>query len=270
MDPKYALLCVDLFSSKVYVYHMKNKSNLARKMELFYKEIEPKREETDEKVRLQTDLEFQQNEIKKLNEKYNVDTFSTKVRGGKAFAAEQKIREFKKLLFKSRKLHKATKTGRVDPRKLIRNAVQNMNKTNSQKYGLPPEGIEEKSLTDEKFREIYDFHRMVRVSKDADRYERGDIRYDNKSHKELCSPLAVGEKVLTLAERLRQKDAPGNLYKSTTENMSFFNREQTFVVRKVVPRDDSHDYWISKTEKGEIIDKRFLRQELFVLNNQFE
>ena len=28
--------------------------------------------------------------------------FSTKVRGGKAFAAEQKIREFKKILFESK------------------------------------------------------------------------------------------------------------------------------------------------------------------------
>ena len=77
-------------------------------------------------MRLQTDLEFLQNEIKKLNKKYNVDMFSTKLCGGKAFAAEQKIREFRKLLFKSKRLHKAPKTGRLDPRKLIRNAVQNM------------------------------------------------------------------------------------------------------------------------------------------------
>ena len=60
-------------------------------------------------MRLQTDLEFLQNEIKKLNKKYNVDMFSTKLRGGKAFAAEQKIREFKKLLFKSKRLHKRPK-----------------------------------------------------------------------------------------------------------------------------------------------------------------
>ena len=72
---------------------------------------------------LQTDLEFLQNEIKKLNKKYSLDMFSTKLRGGKAFATEQKIREFKKLLFKSKPLHKATKTGRLDLRKLIRNAV---------------------------------------------------------------------------------------------------------------------------------------------------
>ena len=164
---------------------MKNKSNLARKIGLFYKEIQPKREETDEKVRLQTNLEFQQNEIKKLNKKYNVEMFSTKVRVGKAFTAAQKIREFKKLLFKSKKLHKATKTERVDPRKLIRNVVQNMNKTNSQKCGLPPKEIEEKSFADKKFGEIYNFHRMVRVSKDADRYEQGDIRYHDKSLKKL-------------------------------------------------------------------------------------
>ena len=31
-----------------------------------------------------------------MNKKYNVDMFSTVVRGGKAFAAEQKLRELKK------------------------------------------------------------------------------------------------------------------------------------------------------------------------------
>ena len=221
-------------------------------------------------MRLQTDLEFQQIEIKRLNDKYNVDMFSTKGRGEKAFAAEQKIREFKKLLFKSKKHHKATKTSRVDLRKLIRNAVQNMNNTNSQKYGLPPEKIEEKSLESKKFREVYDFQRMVRVSKDADRYERADIAADKKARRKLRCPLMVGKKVLALAERLKKKDAPGNLYKSTTENMSFFNREQIFILRKVVPWDDSLDYWISKTEDSEIIDKWFLRQELFALKNQFE
>ena len=57
-------------------------------------------------MRLQTDLEFQQNEIKKLNKKYNVEIFSTRLGGGKAFAAEQNIRECKKLLLKSKTLEK--------------------------------------------------------------------------------------------------------------------------------------------------------------------
>ena len=44
-------------------------------------------------MRLQTDLE---KKIFPLKKKYNVDMFSTTVRGGKAFAAEQKLRELKK------------------------------------------------------------------------------------------------------------------------------------------------------------------------------
>ena len=79
---------------------MRKKSNLSQKLELFHKEVQPKRAK-DERMRLQTDQEFQQNEIKKLNLKYDVDIFSSRIRSGKAFAAEQKIREFKKILFKS-------------------------------------------------------------------------------------------------------------------------------------------------------------------------
>ena len=91
VDPKYCLLLVDLFTSKIYVYPMKNRSLLAKKLRLLHEDIKRKR---TGKMRLQTDLEFKQNEIKKLNDQFNVDMFHTKIRGGKAFAAEQKIREF--------------------------------------------------------------------------------------------------------------------------------------------------------------------------------
>ena len=149
-----------------------------------------------------------------------------------------------------------------------------MNKTNSQKYGLPPETIEQKTLSDNVFREIYDFHRMVQVSKDADRYKRYDVHLDKKPRrKQLREPLNLGEKVLVLAERLKKKDAPGVLFKSATENIPFFNRNEIFIVRKVFPIDNMHssyNYWISKSDEDKIIDKRSLRQELFALKNQFE
>ena len=232
VDPKYALLCVDLFTSNVYVYTMRKKRNLTQKLELFYKDIQPKRN-SDEKMRLQTDQKFQQNEIKKLNLKYNVEMFSSRVHGGKAFAAEQKIREFKKILFKSKKLHKITKkVKRLDSKKLIIKAVENMNKTNSQKYGLPPETIEKKTMSDNVFTEVYDFLRMVKVSRDSSRYKCYDFNQDKKQKKKLREPLVVGEKVLVLAERLKKKDAPGVLYKSTTENVPFFNKNEIFIVRK--------------------------------------
>ena len=99
VDSKYCLLIVDLFTSKIYVYPMKKRHLLAKKMNLFYNDIEQKR---TGKMKLQTDLEFNQNQIKTLNKKFNVHMFHTKIRGGKAFAVEQKIREFKKILLKSK------------------------------------------------------------------------------------------------------------------------------------------------------------------------
>ena len=53
------------------------------------------------------------------------------------------------------------------------------------------------------------------------------------------------------------------------KNMSFFNSEQISIVRNVLQRGSSYNYWIPKTEDGAIIDKRFLRQELLALENQF-
>ena len=63
VDPKYCLLVVDLFTSKVYVYPMKNRTLLPKKLEISYNDIKLKR---SGKMRLQTDLEFNQNKIKEL------------------------------------------------------------------------------------------------------------------------------------------------------------------------------------------------------------
>ena len=55
VNPKYCLLIVNLFTSKIYVYPMKNRSLLAKKLDLFYNDIKQKRTGL---MRLQTDLEF--------------------------------------------------------------------------------------------------------------------------------------------------------------------------------------------------------------------
>ena len=267
VDPKYALVCVDLFSSKVYIYTLRTKNNLFKKMEEFYKETDDKRNKQNI-MRLQVDLEFQQNKIKQLNQKYHVDMFSTKVRGGKAFAAEQKIREFKKILFRIKKLYKRQKK-RITSAKLIKKAVDNMNNTKSIKYDFEPEVIEQKSLADENFREKYDFYRLNRVTKALNRSKKHDINIDFRKKRKLREPLAIGERVLILAARLKKKDAPSVLFKSTTENTPFFSRKQIFVVRKVIKVGETYYYWVSPEDKNEVITNRFLRQELFALNNQF-
>ena len=264
VDPKFALVCVDLFTSKIYVYTMKARKNLASKLEIFYKEIQKKRL-NNEKMRLQTDQEFQQNEIKKLNQKYNVEMFSTRLRGGKAFAAEQKIRELKKVIFKTKRTYKLQKK-KINSKQIIMKAVENLNKINSEKYGLPPDIIEKKSLESEYFKEIYDFHRLVKITKGINRYERYNEKLDKKQKRKLREPLNINEKVLVLAERIKKKDAPKFLFKSTTENIPFFNRKEIFTIERYVLIDGSYYYWL-KNEKNEKISKRFMREELFALNN---
>ena len=43
-------------------------------------------------MHLETGNEFQPTKIKDSNDKYNITALTTNIRGGKAFAAEQKIR----------------------------------------------------------------------------------------------------------------------------------------------------------------------------------
>ena len=62
-------------------------------MQLFYNDIDKKRLG---KMRLQTDQVFKQRNIEELDKRFDVEMYSTHLRGGKAFAAEQKIRELKK------------------------------------------------------------------------------------------------------------------------------------------------------------------------------
>ena len=129
-----------------------------------------------------------------------------------------------------------------------------MNKTNSEKYGLPPEIIEKKTLANNVFREVYDFYRLVKVSKAANRYERYNEKLDKKQKRKLREPLKMDEKVLVLAGRIKKKDAPGLLFKSTTQNIPFFNKKEIFKISKYNLIDNVYNYWI-KRENGQNIIK---------------
>ena len=116
-------------------------------------------------MRLQTDLEFKQNQIKKLNGEFNIEMFHTRVRGEKALAAEQKIRQFKKNLLRSKRLEK-DRGKRIKRNNLIKKAAQNMTQTIPTKYQLAPETIEKRSLNPiggKCFQEIYDFIRLRKI-----------------------------------------------------------------------------------------------------------
>ena len=75
-------------------------------------------------MHLQVDNEFQQVNIKDLNDENNVEMFMCSVRDGKAFAAEQKIQELKSRIAKLNTLKM-----KVTPTKIITalNSVLNEN-----------------------------------------------------------------------------------------------------------------------------------------------
>ena len=82
-------------------------------------------------MRLQIDNEFQQVRIKDLNDVNNVGMFTTSVRGGKAFAAEQKIRELKTRIAKLN-----VQKLKISPAKIIERSTLNVNLMKSSKYGF--------------------------------------------------------------------------------------------------------------------------------------
>ena len=86
-------MVVDLYSSKVYAYPMRSRKQILQKMKLFYDEVKGKRK--NKRMSFQVDNEFQQVKIKDLNDKNNAEMFTSSVRSGKTFAAEQKMRELK-------------------------------------------------------------------------------------------------------------------------------------------------------------------------------
>ena len=99
------------------------------------------------------------------------------------------------------------------------------------------------------------------------------MKKGNLKKRRLREPLNIGEKALVLAQIVKKKDAPKNLYKPTTENIVFFNKDKKFVIKKklnVCGSPPNYYYWISdENNDNEIIEKRFTRQELFVICNQF-
>ena len=98
--------------------------------------------------------------------------FWTCLRGGKAFAAEQKIRELKTRIanFFSKKM-------KISPRKLIEMSTTNKNIRSNKKYGFSREDVEKGALESERFRTVYNMHRLEKTHKLNLRQD----RYDKKS-----------------------------------------------------------------------------------------
>ena len=239
---------------------MKSRKQILRKLKLFYDDVRNKRK--GKRMRLQVDNEFQQVKIKDLNNINNIEMFTSVVRGGKAFTAEQKIRELKTRIAKinAQKL-------KISPNKIIEKSVANMNLRPSKKYGLPPEDVERCALQNERFKTIFNIKRTEKTKRLHCRLD----DYDKKSYsfkkKQLRTDLSISERVYMLAERIKKKSAPGKIYKQSVQNINYFNKKKIFMIRAKQTINKITYYWLKNSETNRNASKTFSRFELFALRS---
>ena len=86
--------------------------------------------------------------------------------------------------------------------------------------------------------------------------------------KKLRENLDIGEKVYILVERIKKKSAPGKFCKQSVQNISYFNKEQIYRIRKKRLIDGIKYYWVKSSLTD--LPKRFQRSELFALSANFQ
>ena len=192
------------------------------------------------------------------------------MRGGKAFAAEQKLRELKKRLSRLLVLQKNWKTRLKSPNILIQKAVENMNYLPTDKYGAEPDKIEKRSLESDWFREWFDTRRLSKISKAQPRYERYEKKKYSRKRKKLRGPLEIGEHVLLLSSRIKKKSDLGKFYKSTANNKSIFDKNTIFTITNRQNIDNKTFYWIKNKKTNKKVLLRVIQEEIYALTGRTE
>ena len=228
--PNYAFLFIDLYSSKVYFYPMRSRKQIHKKLEQFYIDVKNKRK--NRHTRLQVDNEFQQVGVKDLNDKFNLTMFTTCLRGRKAFAAEQKIRELKSGISKLRAISDKQKV-KIPAVTIIKQSAENTNNVKSvySVYSISPNIIEEKSLSSQRFRALFNFKRIEKSKNVSDRLEKYSRKKYAAKKKKICNSLEIGEKVFVLVERIKKNQHLENFIE-TVQDIPYFNKKNSVYNKK--------------------------------------
>ena len=87
----------------------------------------------------------------------------------------------------------------MGPKNKIEVSTANMNIRPSKKYGFSPEKVEKRALESERFRTVYNMHRLAKTRKLNLRQDRYDKKKYGGKRKKLRENLNIGEKVYILA-----------------------------------------------------------------------
>ena len=100
---------------------------------------------------------------------------------------------------------------------------------------------------------------MHRIEKTQRLHRRQDF-YDVRRYltkRKLRDELFMSEKAFILAERIRKKAALGKFYKQSVQNINYFNKDRTFIIRRIRSIDGIKYYWLKDTQSNKNLMKRF-------------
>ena len=112
-------------------------------------------------------------------------------------------------------------------------------------------------------------HRLEKTQKPHRRQDDYGIKKYSAKRKKLRDELFVGEKVFVFAEKIKKKAAPGKFYKQSVQNISYFNKDRTFTIKRIQSIDGIKYYWLKNAQNNKNLTKRFQRTELFALRGNF-
>ena len=131
-----------------------------------------------------------------------------------------------------------------NPQEIIRKFVENINSLPSAKYEQTPNEIEKNLLNSEASREILNYLRLKRIRQEKVRQEKFNNKIYERKKLKLKSLLKVGEEVLVFALTLKKKESPGNLYKCSVDNKSYFHKSETFLKISRQKLEENFFYWL--------------------------
>ena len=153
---------------------------------------------------------------------------------------------------------------KVSPKKIIemQTAIEH---STQQKIRFFTRGSREKSSRKRKIQNSLQYAEIRKKNQLNQRQDRYDKKKYSRKRKKLREDLNIGEKVYVLAERIKKKSAPGKFYKQSVQNISYFNKDTVFTIRKKQTIGDIRYYWVKSPFAN--ITKRFSRSQLFALKS---
>ena len=277
----YLLVIVDVYSRKTYLFAMKESGakEVAETFERFFDKIGQERERFNENItdtlQLQTDKggEFYNPTVGNLFREYKVDHYSTSANEGKAFVAEQKLREIKRLVrqFYERGLVKQKgKSKAHDWAQLVPKLERALNNKRNVTFGLTPEQMMTSSSQSPVKQAVMHWLR----NRSLKRVNRAMLLRDARKKMQATTalrPLKVGDTVYVLARRQAKKRKVGLFVKATTHRREFWDTSRVYEIIKRVnnARNDTpssvgplYTYSIRDLRSGAIKKGRYYREEL--------